>query len=82
MFLLINSLLVLLNGGLQFLVLSFFLTPKKNRIQNALLYFLLLYITLSPRLFSHYAAQQHFLAILFLPSRILSGKKSLRAFLC
>ena len=45
MFLLINSLLVLLNGGLQFLVLSFFLTPKKNRIQNALLYFLLLYIS-------------------------------------
>lgn len=45
MFLLINSLLVLLNGGFQFFVLSLFLTPKRNRIQNTLLYCLLLYIS-------------------------------------
>lgn len=45
MFLLINSLLVLLNGGLQFIVLSYFLTPKRNRVQTILLYFLLLYIS-------------------------------------
>lgn len=45
MFLLINSLLVLLSGGLQLIVLSFFLTPKKRRLQNMLPYCLLLYIT-------------------------------------
>lgn len=45
MFLLINSLLVLLNGSLQFFALSFFLTPKKKRILNMLPYCLLLYIT-------------------------------------
>ncbi len=45
MFLLINSLLVLLNGSLQFFALSFFLTPKKKRIQNMLPYCLLLYIS-------------------------------------
>lgn len=45
MILLINSLLVLLNGSLQFFALSFFLTPKKKRIQNMLPYCLILYIT-------------------------------------
>lgn len=45
MFLLINSLLVLLNGSLQFFALSFFLTPKKKRIPNMLPYCLLLYVT-------------------------------------
>lgn len=45
MFLLINSLLVLLNGSLQFFSLSFLLTPKRKRIQNMLPYCLLLYIT-------------------------------------
>lgn len=45
MFLLINSLLVLLSGGLQFFALSLFLTPKRKRIQNILLYCLLLYIS-------------------------------------
>lgn len=45
MFLLINSLLVLLNGVLQFFAFSLFLTPKKPRIQNILLYSLLLYIS-------------------------------------
>ena len=43
MYLLINSLLVLLNGGLQFIVLSFLLTPKTKQIKNISLYFLLLY---------------------------------------
>ncbi len=45
MYLLINSLLVLLNGVLQFFVLSLFLTPKTKRLQNVLLYCLLLSIT-------------------------------------
>ena len=45
MFLLINSLLVLLNGSLQLFALSFFLIPKKKRIPNMLPYCLLLYIT-------------------------------------
>ncbi len=45
MFLLINSLLVLLSGGLQFWAISFFLTPKGNRMKNILLYCLLLYIS-------------------------------------
>lgn len=45
MYLLINSLLVLLNGSLQFFALSFFLTPKKSRLQNMMPYCLLLYLT-------------------------------------
>ena len=45
MYLLINSLLVLLNGGLQFIVLSSFLTPKRSRVQTILFYFLILYIS-------------------------------------
>lgn len=44
MFLLINSLLVLVNGVLQFSVLTFYLTPKKSRLQTTLLYCPLLYI--------------------------------------
>lgn len=43
MFLLINSLLVLLTGGLQLIVLSFFLAPKRKRLPNMLPYCLLLY---------------------------------------
>lgn len=43
MFLLINSLLVLLNGSLQMFALSFILVPQKKRIQNMLPYCLLLY---------------------------------------
>ncbi len=61
MFLLINSLLVLLNGGFQFYILSFFLTPKKNRIQNTLLYCLFLYISV----FFKCAATTPFVSALF-----------------
>ena len=61
MFLLINSLLVLLNGGFQFFILSFFLTPKKNRIQNTLLYCLILYVSV----FFKCAAINPFVSALF-----------------
>lgn len=53
MFLLINSLLVLLNGVLQFFAFSLFLTPKKKRIHNVLLYSLLLYISVFLKCATH-----------------------------
>ena len=45
MILLINSLLVFLNGIFQFYLLSFLLTPKKKRLPNMLPYCLPLFIT-------------------------------------
>ncbi len=44
MYLFINSLLVLISGVLLFFVLTFYLTPKKSRLQTTLLYCPLLYI--------------------------------------
>lgn len=44
MFLLINSLLVSLNGVFHFFILSLFLTPKKKRLQNMLPYCIPLFI--------------------------------------
>ena len=61
MFLLINSLLVFLNGAFQFYLLSFLLTPKKKRIPNMLPYCIFLFITV----FLKCTATTPFISVLF-----------------